>query len=444
MLQPDVLGPNVPAHVCPKCAGVLIEPQMGQGFFTSLGLTVSDPRAIVTDAVEALRRSAPVTCTACNSADMKARAFKGIELDVCPGCGSSWLDRGELSRITNGKLGKEIQPAAQPVPGETSNVVGVFEMFWDCKYCHAKELLGKTHRFCPNCGAEQDADARYFPPAGKEVPASAEYAGADKTCPACATPNGAKSKNCRNCGSSLDGAQDVALVADRSEAQPALKAKSGKKGSVWRIVKWSLVGLLTAFVGLIVVAMLWKKDVNITVLSHAWAREVDIETFRAESDSEWCSSMPSGAYNVSRHREQRSTRQVPNGEECSTRNVDRGDGTFERRKDCHTKYKDEAVYDDKCSFTINRWAVTRTAKAEGVGTLPAPTWPAVVIARPGDHLGCERQGQRRETYTLKLRGADSKNYQCQIPDARWSRVPDGLAKPIRVGVLTGIPDCSEL
>jgi hypothetical protein len=42
--------------------------------------------------------------------------------------------------------------------------------------------------------------------------------------------------------------------------------------------------------------------------------------------------------------------------------------------------------------------------------------------------------ESRESYTLKLRGADAKDYQCQVPDARWSRVLDGLAKPNSVGV----------
>ena len=44
-----------------------------------------------------------------------------------------------------------------------------YEMFWDCPYCGTAELLGKTHRHCPACGAAQDAEARYFPPEDRKV-----------------------------------------------------------------------------------------------------------------------------------------------------------------------------------------------------------------------------------------------------------------------------------
>ena len=39
-----------------------------------------------------------------------------------------------------------------------------YEMFWDCEYCGSSKLLGITHRHCPNCGAPQDPEKRYFPP----------------------------------------------------------------------------------------------------------------------------------------------------------------------------------------------------------------------------------------------------------------------------------------
>ncbi|MDB4933727.1 MAG: hypothetical protein JWP87_699 [Labilithrix sp.] len=36
----------------------------------------------------------------------------------------------------------------------------VYEMFWDCKYCGQKKLLGLTHRFCAGCGKGRSVSSR--------------------------------------------------------------------------------------------------------------------------------------------------------------------------------------------------------------------------------------------------------------------------------------------
>lgn len=465
--QKDVLGAGTQALTCAKCAGVMVDWKTGQQFFTSLGLSLQDLHAMVGHASQRPRKGEPVACTACGKSEMKPLVYKGIELDLCAECGTSWFDRGELSRITGGKLGQNVKQTAQPVAGERGQVVGVYEMFWDCGYCDAKALLGKSHRFCPSCGARQDAAWRYLPPAGKEVAANTEYDGADKACPACDTPNGAKAHNCRGCGSPLDGAAEVGRVADRSSdapraampGQPSKPAEVGRaadrssaampgqpskpaRGRGW--IKYAIGAVVLSCLGFGVVAALLKKDVNVTVTGHAWTREINIESRQATSDSSWCDSLPSDAYDASRRREKRSTKQVADGEECSTRDVDRGDGTFERRRECRPKYRSEPVYDDKCYYTVDRWRVARTAKIQGAGTSPAPRWPTLNLSRTGNCLGCEREGSRRATYLLKLKGADAKKYECEVPDSQWSRVADGLAKPIKVRVLTGTPDCDQL
>lgn len=439
--QKDVLGPGTQAHTCPKCAGVLVDWKHGQAFFQSLGLTVADLQSLVRQSAGRPQTSGPVACTACGKGQMHPFTFKGVDLDLCEACGTAWLDRGELSRITQGKLGGNVQ--ATGVAGERGKVVGIYEMLWDCPHCDAKELLGKTHRYCPNCGAPQDPGRRYFPPAGKETAASAQYDGADKACPACQTPNGAKSHNCRHCGSPLDGAQEVGRVADRSSAAPKAPPPGARpaKKKLW---PWLLGGALVTCCLFGSVAMLWKKDVTVTVQGHSWSREIDVESMQAVQDDAWCDSKPGDAYNVSSRREQRSTNKIPDGEECHTRDVDRGDGTFERRQECQTKYREEPVYDDRCYFTVDRWRKQRTEKAQGSGTQPAPQWPQVRLGRTGSSLGAEREGSRRETYTLALSGGDGKAYSCKVPFQKWQAVSDGTTKPIKVGVLTGAADCDML
>jgi hypothetical protein len=63
------------------------------------------------------------------------------------------------------------QPAGNPPPGyDRVAEAGTFQMLWDCKYCSTKKLLGVTHKFCPSCGAAQDANARYFPSDEEAMP----------------------------------------------------------------------------------------------------------------------------------------------------------------------------------------------------------------------------------------------------------------------------------
>ena len=243
----------------------------------------------------------------------------------------------------------------------------VFEMFWDCEFCGTQALLGKTNRFCPQCGAPQNPEKRYFPPAGKEVAANLEYEGVDTACPACATPNGAKANNCRHCGSPLDGSAAVKQQADRVPGQPiaaqavvATAPATKKKSRWWLYIALAVGGLLATCCA---VGALWKKDVTAVVRGHRWERSIDVEAIRAMSESAWCDSLPSGARGISRHREQRSTRQIADCQTCTSRDVDRGDGTFVRKQDCTTKYREEPIYDEKCDFTVDRWTTVRTARA---------------------------------------------------------------------------------
>lgn len=443
-LQPaaDLFGPGTKAHACPKCTGVLAEWKVAQAFFASLGLSLENLQSLVRQSEGRARKAEAVQCTACGKGQMKGLVHKGVELDLCEACGSAWFDRGELSRITGGKLGANLKE--QAVAGERSRTVGVFEMFWDCAYCDAKALLGKSNRFCPNCGAQQDAERRYFPPPGQEVAANHEFDGADKSCPACQTPNGAKAHNCRNCGSPLDGAAEVHRVADQSSGAPRQPVKATAAPGGNKRWPWILGGVLLLTVSCCLTTMFWTKDVGVTVASHAWERSIDVETMTADRDSAWCDAMPSGAYSVSRHREQRSTKKIPDGETCTTRNVDRGDGTFERKEECRTKYREEPVYDDRCDFTVDRWKKTRSERAAGTGLSPAPEWPPVRLSRTGSSLGAEREGPRHETYTLHLKGQDGKAYSCTVPAAKWSQVQDGHTKQIPITVIGDVPECDKL
>ncbi len=436
-----VLGNETSAFVCPKCAGVQADWSAAQALFTSLNLTLADLQVAVQKAEARPGAAAPMPCPSCDAGQLKPFRVKGVELDLCTDCGATWFDRSELSRITNGKLGKALPTQAAP-PKANEKIIGVFEMWWDCGYCETKGLLGASNRHCPQCGAAQDAERRYFPPPGQEVASNHAFDGADVLCPACNTPNGAKAVHCRQCGSPLDGSANVVQVADRGSAAPVAAAGAGPKKKRWW--PWVVAAAMALMCTVCGITVFWTKPSEAVVKAHSWSREIDIEQMQARSDSSWCDSLPSDAYGVSRHREQRSTKRIPDGQTCSTRDVDRGNGTFERRQECSTKYREEPVYDTRCNFTVNRWGVGRTVKAAGQGLAVAPQWPAVNLPRTGSTLGAEREGARREKYELTFEGPTHENWLCEVPAQKWSSYRDGEKRTVKVSVILGTIACEEL
>ena len=342
-------------------------------------------------------------------------------------------------------------------------------MLWDCSSCGTRKLLGKSHRRCPHCGAAQDARKRYFPPPGEEVAVEGHvFVGIDWSCGACHTPNSRAAEFCVNCGTPREGNAAVATVADdlggaagaaSAEAPPQVPipfrfaaednevadtARASEKALGFRANRRvaGLSGLVLAFIATL---FSWTKNVDVVIESHEWTREIDIERMAARSDSAWCDSMPGDAYDVSRSREERSQRQIADGEECSDSRVDNGDGTFSTNRSCSTTYRSEPVYDDRCRFTVDRWGTERTAKNAGKKLFPEPSWPAVQV-RGGNCLGCEREGSRREILAVVMRGrADrGKTWRCVIDDARWRALGDGEWRQIEVRVLTGGAVCDTL
>lgn len=318
---------------------------------------------------------------------------------------------------------------------------GVFQMLWDCAFCGTAALLGKTNRYCPSCGAPQDETKRYFPPPGKEVATNTAYDGVDLKCPACATPNGAKANNCRHCGSPLNEAAAVKQLAERNN-QPVVPIAAPTKTGVSLAVKAAIGGGVLVL-GLIVVGVMWKKEVSATVEGQSWKREIAIESLQQVGESAWRDSVPSDAYAMSCSKEQRSTKKIADGETCHTKDVDRGDGTFERKNVCETKYRSEPVYDDKCRYTVDRWRRARSVVAQG-GLSDAPVWPPASLNQTGNCRGCEREGARTQEYIVALGGPQNAKFKCDKPEAEWRSYKQGAKYPLQVRVMTGGADCASL
>ncbi|MCK6577493.1 MAG: zinc ribbon domain-containing protein [Anaerolineae bacterium] len=342
--------------------------------------------------------------------------------------------------------------------------LGTYEMIWDCKFCGTQSLPAKTHKFCPNCGAAQDARSRRFP-SDDEKKAVENYVsqGADLICPACSTPNAATAKFCQQCGAPMEGAQKVetlhSQVRDQDEKFQASEVRSVDNVAYEKDLRaagvlpnaaaggsktglYVLIGIGALAIIAILVAIFWRKDASAVVAGHEWERSIDIQTLSAVPGGTWCDSMPFDAYNISRSREQRSSRSIPVGEECGVRRIDNGDGTFSERRECQTVYEEEPIYDDYCSFVTNQWVYARSVEQMGESLTDAPRWPLLQL-NSGTCLGCEREGGRSESYAITLQAGD-KTYTCQVPYAFWEQADVGSAWNFKVSVITGRPDCGSL
>ena len=316
---------------------------------------------------------------------------------------------------------------------------GFFEMLWDCDHCDARGLYGKSQRYCASCGAPQNPDKRYFPKEGQERRVDGHlYEGADRTCPACSTPQSARARNCTHCGSVLDGSAEVRGVADAAAAQRTAPARPRRaRRRIWPFV----LGVLVIFGFGIWWRCVRSQEAEVVVAAHRWTRAIAIEEFNERTEEAWRNEVPYEASFPICHERQRGTHQVEDGEDCHTERRDKKDGTFEQVKKCKPKYRSEPVMDSWCRFTARRWKAVDELKATGSGLSPAPAWPA--NAPPADtpaQLGARRQGKRTETLTLEFRDHGT----CDVPDAAWRKYTDGQKLKVEVRASSGDVVCSSL
>ncbi|OUD14646.1 hypothetical protein TPSD3_07130 [Thioflexithrix psekupsensis] len=323
-------------------------------------------------------------------------------------------------------------------------------MLWNCDYCGTTQLLGKTHRFCPHCGAPQDANKRYFPDDSQKVAVQDhQYFGADRLCTACGTANSAQADFCQQCGSPLEADRIVKAQAeqvrshdsDQFISQDAPAAASPKATRRWPT-------LLLAIIAVVILGLFtfifWTKEATAVLTGHEWQRAIKVEHFAPQSDKAWCDQLPKDAYNINRQSEVRSHRQVPDGETCDTRRIDRGDGTFVEREECTPIYRKEPVYDMRCYFKVDRWQLARTMEASAMDK--KPHWPKAELKKEGSCLGCERLGSREENYWLhfQLENAKSEPFRCAFDLPEWQKALVKSHWQLKVGAIMGEARCDSL
>jgi len=359
------------------------------------------------------------------------------------------------------------EPQGQRHPG-AKHGAGTYQMLWDCKFCGTQKLLGVTHPHCPNCGAAQDPERRYFP-AEEDMVALEDhkYVGADKICPACRQPNSAASTYCSECGADLATGQPAPIqqarelgteaaagdtrrdvVKDKFDAEmERIGVTQRAQARVLGIPRNTLIVALGALllvlcIGGAVYALTYRSQAAGEIVDRAWQRTVEVEAFQAVSDTAWDESVPGDAYGVACERRQRDTRQVPDGSHQECRDVDQGDGSMRRECTTVTDYRDEPVYDQWCRYRVDRWVLARTEKINGAGQA-VPAWPTLNLASSAG-VGAEREGDRHEQYAVTIRDADGKTDECRFDtQAEWDRYPLGARVTLKRYV-TGGADCGSL
>ncbi|HML24005.1 MAG TPA: zinc ribbon domain-containing protein [Aggregatilinea sp.] len=344
---------------------------------------------------------------------------------------------------------------------------GSYQMLWDCRFCGTAKLLGVTHRHCPNCGAAQDPAWRYFP-AEEDMVALADhkYVGADVTCPACGQPNSAASKFCGECGADLatgqavqtQGARDLgrgAATADtrRDVVKDQFDAEMKRAGvtkdapgflstTKGRVILAAVIGVLILVCAGIIYAVTYSKAVTGEVEQMTWERSVDLQVYRQVNNEDWEDDVPGDAYGIDCERKQHGTKKVEDGSHEECKDVDKGDGSFERQCTTVTDYRDEPVYDQYCEYTVDRWLPGRSVSANGEGEQPAPEWPAFSLA--GGTYGKERESERHETYSVIVKDSEGDTHTCEFNDeATWAQYSVGAKVDLKVGI-GGTADCDTL
>lgn len=380
----------------------------------------------------------------------------------------------------------------------TTTTTGTYQMLWDCPSCGTKKLLGVDHRHCPNCGAPQEENLRYFPSQEDRVPTEFRGSEPDWECRHCGTPNGSLALHCAGCGAPRGDAATVfvreSIAADRGETgeqaqrewkerQAARRAErrgdhepvdaaSGWRGRLAAFVAWIRerpwrliwVALPLALVSLISLAVC-DRQVALAVTGHAWTRVIPVERYTTLDESAWCDSTPADARIRSRSREIHHHDKVPDGEDCRTvpgscsnscRNVDNGNGSFSEvctqtctadRTECTTRYRDVPVYADKCYYEVDRWVVVREARAEGDDL--EPYWPAPpsFSGCTSTALGCERLGPPYGVYVVRYRSDDPdepERFECPREESSWQATAVGARYLGEVSRLGGELDCDTL
>ncbi|MCB9745370.1 MAG: hypothetical protein H6741_28015 [Alphaproteobacteria bacterium] len=308
----------------------------------------------------------------------------------------------------------------------------IIEGRWTCSSCGTEGILGR-HKTCTACGSPREQEEMKFnfgerdAESGKAKAATVSdaalvagaKAGADWLCTHCEAGNAATDAACKKCGAPRGSERPP--PPPEPEPEPDLEPEPRRRSGLGCLVPVFGLGLLGAgCMGL----LLWlgqTHEVEGVVSGRSFTRTVTLQTFqpmrmngwRAELEGKPATRMPKkgagGSPGVDDLRDcekkQKGTRKVPDGEEqvCRTKSrsvacgsheecevKDLGNGFAEEvcrdvtdycdedYEDCQmeTRYREEPVYGQWCTYTTYTWADGAQKVTRGSGA-DALAWPSL-------------------------------------------------------------------
>lgn len=337
---------------------------------------------------------------------------------------------------------------------------------WDCPTCGTEGIRGRFTS-CRSCGTPRPEGVRFYLPEDEPEVTEAELlrqadVGADWICEHCGSGTRADLEECAGCGAPRGSSPERETheydedevprsgKRERRQAVPTPPPSTGGRGR--RLFRWGVGAAVAA--GVIAIAV--PSKVPATVTDKSWERTVQVEEYRTVEEEGW--SIPDGGRERRHWREVHHYDRVLDHYETRTRDVservrtgtesyscgkkDHGNGYFsdktctrpvyETRHHSETYrdpvYRRVPVYGTRYRYEIERWLPERSVRAAG-GARDEPAWPETHLGRK------EREGERKEVYTLAFRDKDGKTYSREVPRPQWDRHrPD---EPVTLRVYAG-------
>jgi Double zinc ribbon len=331
----------------------------------------------------------------------------------CNGCGAPQPPEVEFEQAPEEKLLTDAAEIARAQAGPDTH----------CPYCGGRNPAGA--KFCGACGGDlAGAEAR---PSGKVVGAFRSTPAAPIVCNRCGTSNPATSLRCSQCGASL------APVSPAAPEPAARTPTAGRPARRFPMILGIVLAALCGLAALVVLLLANRKSETIGVVDSAdWERRVAIEALQSVEHEDWQDEIPSSASLGSCREEYRYTSSEPvanSVEVCGTPYTeDTGSGYGEVVQDCEYE-----VYDSRCSYTIEEWAVVDTEVASGSYGVPA--WPSFSLASN------ERKGEASESYSVVFVTDEGRYTYTPDSAAEFSTFTDGSEWLLEIsgfGSITGI------
>ena len=366
---------------------------------------------------------------------------KGAEVDFCEPCK---MTREEAIKYQKPHLEETEGLEIETEESSSEAMTEIVEGYWFCPNCESKNMGAKQN--CSACGAVRGENVEFYcdddaPAITDEAELAAAKAGPDWICEFCGNTSPSGAKNCTGCGSSRsDGKKRKVSEESFSEEteEPVEKAENKKSEAPAKPAKPLPFGCQIGC-GIFVLLFLvfsWlscsEKAGKLEIVENSWTRTIQVEEYKNVVESAWKNEVPAGATRISSKSELKRHDQIPDGYEnvsetytekvqTGTKRVkdkkkNLGNGRFEftyknvpvyenktkTRMVKRQRYRKVPVYDEKVTYSINRWMKGKIITASGKDDEPA--WPEIDgSSNTPAAIGDKRAGEKKKLTLLKLK-----------------------------------------